>query len=115
MQQHRTNVWLVNTGWSAGPYGVGSRMRLAYTRAIIDAIHSGELSDAPTTPDPVFGTGVVTRCPGLPPEILCPRNTWSDKQAYDATAKRLAGLFRANFQAYEAAAGPELRSAGPVG
>ena len=73
MKQHGANVWLVNTGWSGGPYGVGKRMKLAYTRAIIDAIHSGALADAPTTPDPVFGFDVVTACPDVPPEILIPQ------------------------------------------
>ena len=113
MQEHRTNVWLVNTGWSGGSYGTGRRMPLSYTRAIIDAIHSGALATAPTRTDPVFGFEVVTACPGVPPEILIPRGTWADADAFDATARRLSGLFRTNFKTYEDAASPELRAAAP--
>jgi phosphoenolpyruvate carboxykinase (ATP) len=113
MKQHRANVWLVNTGWSGGPYGVGSRMKLSLTRAIIDAIHTGALASAPTQPDPVFGVGVVTRCPNVPPEVLVPRETWADKAAYDAAAKKLAGLFREKFKQYEAGVSAEVREAGP--
>ncbi len=113
MQRHRANVWLVNTGWSGGPYGVGQRMKLAVTRAIIDGIHAGALAEAPTAPDPVFGFGVVTACPGVPPEILVPRYTWADKAAYDTAARKLAGLFHENFKKYEASTRPEVRAAGP--
>jgi phosphoenolpyruvate carboxykinase (ATP) len=113
MREHKTNVWLVNTGWSGGPFGLGSRMKLAYTRAIIDAIHAGQLADAPTVPDPVFGINVVTRCPGVPEEVLIPRETWTDKDAYDNIARKLAGLFRANFLPYEPDASSELKDAGP--
>jgi phosphoenolpyruvate carboxykinase (ATP) len=113
MKTHRTNVWLVNTGWSGGSYGVGSRMKLAFTRAIIDAIHEGSLAYASTVPDPVFGFGVVTSCPGVPAEILIPRTTWTDPAAYDATAKRLARLFRENFKKYDSP-GSDLASAGPL-
>ena len=87
IRTHNANVWLVNTGWSGGPYGVGSRMKLSFTRAIIDAIHAGQLADAPTIIDPIFGLHVVTSCPNVPDEILNPRQTWSDPTAYDATAK----------------------------
>ncbi len=113
MQAHQSHVWLVNTGWSGGAAGVGARMKLAYTRAIVDAIHGGALADAPTTPDPAFGIGVVTECPGVPREILVPRATWSDTAAFDATAAKLAGLFRENFRQYESGADAELRDAGP--
>jgi phosphoenolpyruvate carboxykinase (ATP) len=115
MKAHSANVWLVNTGWSGGPYGTGKRMKLAYTRSIIDAIHSGALADAPTAPDPVFGLDVVTACPNVPPEILQPRQTWPDPSAFDATAKKLAGLFRDNFKAYESGASDEVKAAGPKG
>jgi phosphoenolpyruvate carboxykinase (ATP) len=114
LTRHGTNVWLVNTGWSGGPYGEGKRMKLSYTRAIIDAIHSGALAQASTTPDPVFGIGVVTSCPGVPGEILIPRQTWADKAAYDATARKLATLFRDNFRLYESAAAADMKAAGPV-
>jgi phosphoenolpyruvate carboxykinase (ATP) len=113
MQRHRSNVWLVNTGWSGGAYGAGKRMKLSLTRAIIDAIHSEKLADARTVPDPVFGVGVVTECPGVPKEVLTPRETWADKAGYDATAKKLARLFIANFKGYEGGASAEVRAASP--
>src|SRR6516165_10002707 len=93
MKQHGTRVWLVNTGWSGGAYGTGKRIKLANTRAIIDAIHSGALVKAKTQRDPVFGFDVVSECPNVPAEILIPRNVWADKTAFDATAKKLADLF----------------------
>jgi phosphoenolpyruvate carboxykinase (ATP) len=114
MQKHHANVWLVNTGWSGGSHGTGKRMKLAITRAIVNAIHTGALSDVPTTIDPVFGFAVPESCPNVPSEILTPRNTWSDQAAYDATAKKLAGLFQANFQKYAASAGADVAAAGPV-
>lgn len=113
MKTHGVNVWLVNTGWSGGSFGIGNRMKLSLTRAIIDAIHSGELADAPTTTDPVFGFEIVTECPRVPKSALIPRETWADKNAYDATARKLATLFRDNFRQYESGASDELRAAGP--
>jgi len=103
----------VNTGWSGGPYGIGKRMKLALTRAIIDAIHSGDLRAAPVARDPVFGLDAVTACPGVPPEVLVPRRTWSDGGAYDAAAARLAGLFTANFAQYAAQVTADVAAAGP--
>jgi phosphoenolpyruvate carboxykinase (ATP) len=114
MQRHRSNVWLVNTGWSGGGHGVGKRMKLALTRTIIDAIHSGKLAAVRTVADPVFGLGVVAECPGVPREVLTPRDTWQDKGAYDATAKKLARLFVTNFKQYEGGASAEVRAAGPA-
>jgi phosphoenolpyruvate carboxykinase (ATP) len=114
MRQHKSNVWLVNTGWSGGSYGVGSRVKLAYSRAILDAIHSGELASAPTTTDPVFGFEVVTECPNVPSEILIPRNAWSDKDAYDQTAHKLAQLFTENFKIYEAGVSTAVKAAAPA-
>ncbi len=113
MKQHNANVWLVNTGWSGGAYGEGKRMKLAFTRAIVDAIHAGKLADAPITPDPVFGFGVVGDCPGVPREILSPRNTWADKDAFDKTARKLAGLFIDNFKTYEGGVSDAVKAAGP--
>jgi phosphoenolpyruvate carboxykinase (ATP) len=113
LKKHGANVWLVNTGWSGGAYGTGRRMKLAHTRAIIDAIHAGGLAKAPTTKDPVFGLNVVTACTNVPAEILVPRQTWSDTAAYDATAKKLAGLFSENYAKYADIAGPEVAAAGP--
>ena len=101
IRTHHANVWLVNTGWSGGAYGVGSRMKLAYTRAIIDAIHAGQLKDIPTQTDPIFGLHVVTSCPGVPTEILNPRQTWPDPAAYDLAANKLATMFRENLAQFE--------------
>ncbi len=112
--QHNARVWLVNTGWTGGTYGVGRRIPLTHTRAMIDAIHAGHLADAKTVRDPVFGINVITECPSVPSEMLIPRNTWDDKNAYDAKAKRLAELFRANFAAYSSAATPAVGAAEPA-
>jgi phosphoenolpyruvate carboxykinase (ATP) len=113
MQEHGSRVWLVNTGWSGGAYGTGKRMKLANTRAILDAIHGGELAGAKTVRDPVFGFDVVTECAGVPREILLPRESWSDPSAYDATAQKLAALFAKNFATYESGVTPDVRAAGP--
>ncbi len=113
MKKHGSNVWLVNTGWSGGAYGTGERMPIKTTRAIVDAIHSGGLKDAPTITDPVFGFEVPTEAPGAPSEILIPRNTWSDKDAYDRTAKKLAGLFVENFAQFSDGVAQAVRDAGP--
>ena len=114
MQRHQANVWLVNTGWSGGSYGTGARIKLRYTRAIIDAIHSGALASAATKPDPVFGFEVVTACPDVPQEILWPENTWSDPSAYLATAQKLAGMFTANFENLGAGMTADIRAGGPA-
>ncbi len=113
IRTHGTRVWLVNTGWSGGPFGVGQRMSIAHTRAIIDAIHDGTLAQAPTVADPVFGVAVPTRCAGVPDEVLIPANTWQDPQAYQEAALQLAGLFHENFAAYADQASEEIRAAGP--
>lgn len=113
IQLHNVNAWLVNTGWSGGSYGTGHRMKLKITRAIVDAIHSGSLKDAPTMPDPIFGFHVVTKCPGVPDEVLIPRNTWADPANYDATARKLAHLFQQNFTKFADSAGHEIQAAGP--
>jgi phosphoenolpyruvate carboxykinase (ATP) len=114
MKQHGARVWLVNTGWSGGAYSVGKRIKLAHTRAIVDAIHSGVLSKAKTQRDPVFGLQTVSEVPGVPTEILNPRHTWTDKSAYDQSAKRLAELFRSNFVKYEGSVGAEVIAAGNI-
>jgi phosphoenolpyruvate carboxykinase (ATP) len=107
-------VWLVNTGWGGGAFGTGKRIKLAYTRAIIDAIHDGALAKAPVQRDPTFGFDVVTQCPGVPAEILIPRGAWADGNAYDTAAIKLGELFRNNFKTYESGAGAEVKAAGPV-
>jgi phosphoenolpyruvate carboxykinase (ATP) len=113
LRKHGAQTWLVNTGWSGGAYGVGARMKLKYTRAIVDAIHAGTLHDVPTVEDVVFGLQVPTTCPDVPNEILIPRNTWGDKAAYDEKARRVASLFRDNFKKYEGGVTEEVRGAGP--
>jgi phosphoenolpyruvate carboxykinase (ATP) len=113
IERHHARAWLVNTGWTGGPYGVGSRIKLAETRAIIDAIHGGSLDLAPTVEDPIFGLHVPTECPGIPSRKLIPRNTWTDPDAYDRTARKLATQFRDNFAQYLGQAPEEIRRAGP--
>ena len=100
MQRHNVSVWLVNTGWAGGPYGVGERMSLPHTRAMLDAILSGALDKVPTRAHPVFQTQVPEHCPGVPDEVLDARGMWADKAAYDATAAKLAALFNENFQKF---------------
>jgi phosphoenolpyruvate carboxykinase (ATP) len=114
IKQQGTRVWLVNTGWSGGAYGTGKRIKLAHTRAIIDAIHSGALAKAETQRDSLFGLDVVTQCPNVADEILVPRNVWSDKAAYETTARRLAALFTKNFAMHEGGVSAEVKSAGPI-
>ncbi|MDI3340872.1 MAG: phosphoenolpyruvate carboxykinase (ATP) [Sphaerobacter sp.] len=111
--QHKTNVWLVNTGWSGGPAGVSQRMPIAYTRAMISAALRGELAGIPTIPDPVFGVLVPERCPGVPASILQPRQAWSDPDAYDRQARRLAEMFQENFAQFAGVVAPEVVAAGP--
>ena len=113
MRKHNSRLWLVNTGWGGGPHGVGKRISLKSTRAIIDAIHSGALASAKRERDPVFGFDIITEVPGVPAEILRPRDSWADKAAYDATAKKLAGLFNKNFETYAAGASDEVLAAAP--
>ncbi len=112
--KHNSRVWLVNTGWSGGPYGVGSRMKLPHTRAMVNAALSGKLDEVATDADPVFGVSVPRSCPDVPGEVLNPRNTWSDKAAYDAKARELAGRFAKNFEKFPSAAA-EIKAAGPRG
>lgn len=113
MNQHKSEAWLVNTGWIGGGPGVGSRIKLKYTRAIIDAIHNGELSKAECVNDPVFGTCVPTSCTGVPSEILIPENAWADKKAFAEKAKHLAGLFNKNFEQFADGCSQEIINAGP--
>jgi phosphoenolpyruvate carboxykinase (ATP) len=100
LKEHGSNVWLVNTGWSGGAYGTGSRMKLNFTRSIINAIHQGALDEAPTRTDPIFGFEVVTAAGDVPSNVLWPESTWDDKQAYRAAAQKLKGLFEENYARY---------------
>jgi phosphoenolpyruvate carboxykinase (ATP) len=113
IQEHNADCWLVNTGWSGGPYGEGQRMKIKYTRAMIRAILNGSLASVETRPDPVFGVGVPVSCPGVPPEVLQPRNTWKDASAYDQKARDLARRFNDNFKKYEAGVSDSVRAAAP--
>jgi phosphoenolpyruvate carboxykinase (ATP) len=112
--KHNARVWLINTGWSGGPYGVGSRLKLTHTRAIVDAIHQGKLADAPTDQEPFFGLHMVKQCPGVPDELLIPRNTWGDPNKYDEAAKKLAELFHENFKTYADGVSQAVLAAGPA-
>ncbi|MCW8129801.1 MAG: phosphoenolpyruvate carboxykinase (ATP) [Planctomycetota bacterium] len=114
MASHRANCWLVNTGWSGGPYGTGQRMKIEISRAVVRAALSGALDKVSFTPDPVFTFGVPEACPDVPAEMLQARNTWADKAAYDAKARELAGLFKKNFAEYEGQLPKEVVGAGPA-
>jgi phosphoenolpyruvate carboxykinase (ATP) len=111
--EHKSKVWLVNTGWTGGPYGVGKRMRIAHTRAMIRAALSGALDSVTYTRDSVFNLDVPATCPDVPTEVLQPRNTWASGADYDAQAAKLARMFVDNFKAFEAGVTPEVRAAGP--
>ena len=113
IDEHKADCWLVNTGWSGGAYGEGKRMSIKHTRAMIRAILDGSLAKVETRPDPVFGVGVPVSCPDVPAEVLQPRNTWKDKDAYDQKARHLANLFNENFKKYEAGVSAEVRAVAP--
>ena len=104
--------WLVNTGWSGGAYGVGARMRIDHTRALVRAALDGTLGNAPTSNHPTFGLAIPSACPDVPPEVLNPRDAWADKDSYDQTARSLAARFEANFKQFEAHVGDDVKSAG---
>ncbi|RNL83402.1 phosphoenolpyruvate carboxykinase (ATP) [Sinomicrobium pectinilyticum] len=114
MKETGVNVWLVNTGWTGGPYGTGSRMKLRYTRAMISAALNGQLEKVAFEKHPVFGLTVPQVCPEVPSEILNPRNTWKDAAAYDKQAEALSGAFRKNFSRFEAYASEEIMSGAPL-
>lgn len=113
MDENKVNVWMVNTGWSGGPYGVGKRMSLKYTRAMITAALNGELDNVELELHPVFGMLMPKSCPNVPAEILNPRNTWDDKAAYDEKAKDLAQQFIKNFEKYAKGVSQEILDAAP--
>jgi phosphoenolpyruvate carboxykinase (ATP) len=113
MEKHKVNVWLINTGWTGGPYGTGNRMKLKYTRSMITSALEGKLDNAEYETHPVFGMAIPKACPGVPNEVLNPRSTWVDAAAYDEKAKYLAGLFIKNFEKYAAGVNEEIISAAP--
>ena len=113
MKKHHVNVWMINTGWSGGAYGVGKRMKLSYTRAMITSALEGKLDNVEFEAHPVFGMLMPKECPGVPTEVLNPRNTWKDKNEYDEKAKNLAQQFIKNFEKFESSAGEEILAATP--
>ncbi len=113
LRKHRAKAWLVNTGWTGGAYGTGSRIKLAYTRAMIDAIHSGQFENGDFVVDEAFGLRVPTRCPGVPPEILIPGNTWKDSEQYEKTRRKLVDLFVRNFKQFRDGVNENIIQAGP--
>jgi phosphoenolpyruvate carboxykinase (ATP) len=113
LSRHNVTAWLVNTGWTGGPYGAGTRMKIAYTRAMIRAALEGALDGVHTRTDPVFGLHVPASCPDVPPEVLDPRSTWKDGVAYDAKAVELASDFKTNFEQFAGSVSGDVRAAGP--
>jgi len=113
IRENGTKVWFINTGWTGGPYGVGKRFPLKYTRAIVNAINGDVLNDVPTVEDSTFGFGVPTQCPGIPSELMTPSNSWTDRREYEKKAATLAQLFKTNFKKFEAGTNREVKEAGP--
>ncbi len=111
--KHEVRVWLVNTGWSGGPYGVGARMKLPYTRSMLHAALDGRLDTVSYGRDSVFGVDVPSECPDVPSEVLTPRSTWKDSSAYEVKARELAGRFNANFKNYEQHVSADVRATAP--
>ncbi len=113
IKKHKTACWLVNTGWTGGPYGAGSRMEIKHTRGLLNAALNGGLDDVEMRIDPVFGFEIPKKAPSVPKEILDPRQTWNDKTAYDEQAKKLARLFHENFRQFKDRADEKVLAAGP--
>jgi phosphoenolpyruvate carboxykinase (ATP) len=113
--KNKANVWLVNTGWTGGPYGTGSRMRIAHTRAMITAALTGALDSAAYRKHSVFNIDVPSTCPGVPDNVLDPRSTWADPKVYDEQAQKLAKMFVDNFKTFEKDVADSVKAAGPKG
>ncbi len=111
LREHNAQCWLVNTGWQGGPYGIGKRMSLPYTRAMVDALVEGKLANVEYEIEPAFGLNIPKSCPGVRSELLAPRNSWKDKDAYDRTAADLSARFAKNFEKFDAP--PEIKAAAP--
>jgi phosphoenolpyruvate carboxykinase (ATP) len=114
IQKHKSNVWLINTGWTGGPFGVGTRIRIPYTRAMIRAALTGALVGTPTRRDPYFGIAVPEHLPDVPDQVLNPRGTWADPNAYDAQANLLVSKFIDNFKQFESQVSQAVIAAGPA-
>lgn len=113
IKKHKVKCWLINTGWTEGPYGVGFRMKIKYTRAMLNAALSGKLDNTETIVDPIFNLNIPVSCEGVPQEVLIPRNTWKNKDDYDKTAKNLANMFNKNFEQLSENISDEILKAGP--
>jgi phosphoenolpyruvate carboxykinase (ATP) len=114
IRTHNAKVWLVNTGWTGGPYGVGERIPIPYTRAMVKAALKGDLDGVPMRTDPYFGVSVPLQVPDVPDELLDPCHTWPDEEAYDQKARELAAKFKEGFNAYAGLVTPEVAGAGPI-
>jgi len=114
LDRHGVRAWLVNTGWTGGPHGTGERINITHTRNMVRAALGGRLDKVATVTDPIFGVEIPTSCPGVPAEVLQPRGTWADADAYDRQAARLAGMFRENFKRFEEGVSEGVRNAGPI-
>jgi len=113
LKKHNVNVWLINTGWTGGPYGTGKRMKLDYTRSMITAAINGQLDHVNYRRHPIFNLNMPVNCPNVPDNILNPRNTWADKDSYDEKANNLAMAFIKNFEQYVNHSNSDIISAGP--
>jgi phosphoenolpyruvate carboxykinase (ATP) len=113
MAEHGSTAWLINTGWSGGAYGKGSRMKIKYTRAMLNAALDGDLDEVEYVVDERFGFEIPTTCPGVPSEILIPKKTWTDGEAYDATADKLATMFNQNFKRYSDGVSDAVNASSP--
>lgn len=113
--QHKVNVWLINTGWTGGPYGTGTRMKIAYTRAMVNAALHGKFDNVEFVKEKAFGLEIPVECPDVPSEVLNPRNTWKDKEAYDKKARELVSRFNDNFHQFETDVPADVKNAGPKG
>jgi phosphoenolpyruvate carboxykinase (ATP) len=111
--RHKAQCWLVNTGWIGGPYGVGSRVKIAYTRAMVRSILNGKLAQVPTKADPVFGLHIPQTCEDVPSKILWPKTSWKNPGDYDAKARDLAKQFEKNFEAFSPTVSEEVCASGP--
>jgi len=113
LEKHGSSAFLVNSGWSGGPYGEGDRMSIKATRACVDAIVSGSIHDAEFATDPIFGFEVPTSIPGVEPQLLNPKSTWEDQDAYDKKSKELATMYIKNFEKYEGQGSVDYTKFGP--
>lgn len=114
MAEHGATAWLINTGWSGGAYGEGSRMKIKYTRAMLNAALNGDLDNVEFVVDKRFGFEIPTSCTDVPDEVLIPRNTWSDSEKYDATADKLAQMFNDNFARYSEGVSDDVNASAPI-